>query len=231
MPYGKKRSYRRRPYARRRRKPTNTVAPWYARKYSPMQLAKYAAQGVWKLKGLVNSELKKFDINYNASAVLPTGFVSPLMGIAQGDTSSTRDGNSIFVRSLNGKLVFTYNATAGGTQYTRVAIVIDTQQISDTDPGYSDIYDSAAPDYTVAHLNPANVGRFKILWTTTFFMDSNKTGHVLDINIPMRHHIRYNGTTAADYQKGGLYLVYSGNVPAPNYHAFTGQIRISFHDN
>lgn len=223
MPYSK--------YGRRKKmyRRTRKAVPWYARKYNVRDLARKAWQGVWKLKGLVNSEMLKKDVTESGTPVTTAGAYSVnLSPIAQGDGPSDRTGNSVFARSLNIKGQIIFNASGSTTQFMRVAVVLDTQQVGDTSPAYTDLYSSAAYN---AHVNVNTAGRFKILYSKTIETDSvNNLARPLLINIPMRHHIRFNGTASTDIQKGGIYILASGSE-ATNGPYIRYESRLSYHDN
>lgn len=211
---GKKKGYRK-------------AKPWYSRKYSAMDAGRYALSQIWRLKGLINSEMHKLDNVASAVSVVNTGVVDCMNKVATGDSISTRTGNSIYVRSLNIKGSYAIG-TSETSNFIRLAVVLDTQQISDTSPSWTDIYETTS---TLAHLNPATVGRFKVLKDMRIVMNSaNKPNGQFELNIPMRHHVRFNGTADTDIQKGSIYVVYLGsyttNAPLLNYRA-----RLSFHDN
>lgn len=193
---------------------------------SALSLAKTAVREIWKLKGLINSEKKKFDRTEGAKTPDNTGIVDNLVGIAQGDGDQDRNGNSIYVRSVNIKGNIKINAAASNT-FIRVSVVQDTQQIADTVPAWTDIYESADVN---AHLNNLTVGRFKVLKDRTFRLDADDPGKMFEINLPMRHHVRYNGSATSDIQKGAIYLCMVSNEPA-NTPTLSYQSRVSYHDN
>lgn len=226
MPYGRyrsRRNFRSRRYRSRR--------PRYTTTGSALHLAKQAARGVYYLKGLVNSELKKFDSSGTGN-LSNTGTVQPLHAISQGDEQDERNGNSIFVRAFDCRFLFQRDPAAAGAnaiQQCRVSLVMDTQQQGDTSPSYSDIYDGNGPR---THLNKDTVGRFKVLWSRTFILDNDsKFSRQMAVYKKMRHHIRYNGTGANDIQKGGLYLVFSSDQATSDFPAYAIDFRLSYHDN
>lgn len=222
MPYARK-TFRRR-YRRRRKR----AIPWYSKKYSVASLATKAMRGVWKLKGLVNSEKYKLDTQFVNNITTAGGVVS-LVNIPIGDSDSTRTANSVFVRSLNMKGLL-YRPTTGDTvQHVRISVIMDTQQISDQAPFVTDIYENTNP---WAHLNSETVGRYKVLWTRSYVLDNvNKLAFNVMFNLPMRHHVRYNGSNGTDVQKGGLYLVYSSTQNTTNFPTLSAEVRTSYHDN
>lgn len=224
MPYRRRRTISRRRTFRRRR-------PTYTTTGSALHLARQAARGVYYLKGLVNSELKKFDASSTGN--LPdTGSVLSLNSIAQGDDITQRSGNSILVRSVDCRFLFQRDPAAAGAnkvQLCRVSLVMDKQQISDTSPTHSDIYDGTGP---LTHLNKLNVGRFTILWSRVFILDNDsKFSKVMKCHKKMRHHVRYNGSATTDIQKGGLYFVFSSDQSTTDFPAYQLDSRVSYYDN
>lgn len=220
MPY--KRNYRRRNYKKKRyvrRVPAN-------RQPTTWQAVSKLASDIWYLKGLVNSELYKFDTAISTT-VVNTGSVQNLCQIATGDTEVTRTGNSIFVRSVYVILNTSMSQSANNTLF-RIALVQDKQQIGDTAPAITDVYEGATPQ---SALYKATVGRFKILWTRTvpFSITGNQTAMIKKF-FKCRIHVRYNANTTADLQKNGLYLMMSSDE-ATNGVAVAGTARLSYHDN
>lgn len=222
-------AYKRRRYGSRR--------PMKSRRYKRRRVggfggyvktAAWAAKQIWKLKGLVNSEMLKKDTAFTPTA-LSTGAVEHITAVAQGDSDSTRTGNSIFVRSWNFSGSIIKNTSGANTQFVRISVVMDTQQQSDTTPTYTDIYESASP---YAHLNSNTVGRYKVIFSHIYSVNSSDhTAVAVKINIPMRHHVRYNGSASTDIQRGGLYLCSSTDEPGANMPTWQGEHRLSYHDN
>jgi len=190
-------------------------------------LARKAARGVRYIRGLVNSEMFKYDQSQTANSVTQAGTVLALTSIAQGDGDGNRTGNSIFVRSINFKGTLTYNTMGNNEQFVRIILFEDTQQISDTSPSLADVLEAGT---TFSHLNSNTVGRFKILYNHVFALSQNRPGIPFEINKSMRHHVRYNGTAGTDIQRGALYMMWlsdsSSNYPQLNY-----ETRTSYHDN
>lgn len=222
MPKFFRRRFRR---VRRRARPSGWVgkiAGGARLAYRAWRMAKY-------IKGLVNSELYKFDATFSSANVSDTGNVTHLTAIAQGDGVAARTGNSIYVRAVNIHGTLTFNVAASViSQTVRVAIIVDTQQIGDIAPSLTTIYSASGP---YGHLNADTVGRFKVLWTRTYILDTNNPTLKVDINIPMKHHVRFNGTASTDIQKGGIYFIASSSQSTANYPTFSGESRVSYHDN
>jgi len=224
--YAKKSFSRRKPYKSRSYKPRSVASGLYNYKFSVADVARQ----VWKLKGLVNSEMYKFDFAGQTYIPYSSGSVAPLTGVAQGDGDGNRTGNSIFARSLNVKGYVQHNTSGDAIQIVRVALVQDTQQIGDTAPVFSDIYEGTDVN---SHLNSETVGRFKILYNQVLILDQvNAPLRKFEINKAMRQHIRFNGNGAGDVQKDGIYLVMvSSQGGAANGPTLKFDSRLSYHDN
>lgn len=230
MPY--RRSFRKRPYRRVKRSYARRGGRGGFSLSSAWKTAKWAAKAAWKLKGLVNSEMLKYDTNEAGTTVTTSGaYVSHLTSIAVGDTDTTRTGNSIFVRAVNVNGRVVYNGTSGAVPtFLRFMIVIDTQQIGDTSPQIGTVIDSATAGYQ-AHMLNTTVGRFKVLYNNIFVTDSvQNTVRSFNINLPMRHHVRYNGTANTDVQRGGIYIM-AISSEAVNGPKLIWNARVSYHDN
>lgn len=224
MPYyGKKRKF-----SRRRKRRT----PWYNRKYTPMQVAGKALAGVRYIKKLVNVEKKKFDLVQTLQTT--NEYVAHLTSIAQGDTASSRDGNSILLQyvTIRGRLYL--NASSNLTNH-RIVVIRDNQQVSDTAPGVADLLEGATgADFTIANMELDNVGRFTKLYDQVIqlqeeFSGSSKQKNFI-INIPINKHVRFNGTAGTDIQKGGLYIMVMDDQ-ATYHSSVTFNSRVVFTDN
>ena len=215
----------RRAYASAKRK-YNRANQWSKTPQTPRQLALQAYKGVKYLKGLVNSEMFH-RTNSGSTTTSSTGTMTLLNGFSQNDTDNGRTGNSVLMRNVLIRLVFTQNATAISTQY-RVMIVLDTQQISDTNPSVTDILESANP---LSTLKVGNAGRFKVLKSWMFTTDDTKSQtRVINYYKNMQMHTRYNGTADTDIQKNGLYLVTICNQ-ATNTPTMDFYWKVGYHDN
>lgn len=222
MAYRYKRRYRRRTYRRRR-------TAWYNKKYSVAQLASKAMKGVRYLSGLVNSEKFKHD-QITAGSFNNNGNVIHLTNIGQGDDDGQRTGNSIFVRGVSIRGTLSKNSSSTDSR-VRLMLVIDKQQVGDTNPAVSDILDSTGTSLSVySFLNDTTVGRFTILKSRMYALTEDTPTINVNWHFNLRHHVRYNGPLASDVQRGGIYLVGISNE-ATNAVSFARAIRVSYHDN
>lgn len=196
------------------------------------QGAAWAAKQIWKLKGLVNSEMFKLDLNDFGTVITNAGsYCYHLTAVPIGDTDITRTGNSIFVRSINIRGQLIYNPTSGVTPTgCRIMVFMDTQQVGDTAPFIGSVIDATAGGVN-AHMLSTTVGRFKVLYSRILYTDSiNRTVIPINVNLPMRHHVRFNGSGANDIQKGGIWFVALSDQ-ATNGPKLLWNSRTSFHDN
>lgn len=203
----------------------------YGNYKNALALATTAWKGVKYLKGLVNSEMYKVDVALSSQAFSTTGAVTHLTAIGQGDTDATRTGNSVLLKSLDFRMLVQRVAanTVIGNLCTCL-LVQDNQQIGDTSPAIADVLEGATG---LAFLNNATVGRFKILRRWDFCLDTvGDNARVLRFRKywPQGHHVRYNGTSSADQQKGAIYFLCMGDQ-ATNNPVGDGSVRISYHDN
>lgn len=220
MPYRRynKRRYKRRRYKRR---------GGYTTMGSAMFLAKKAYRGIRYLKGLVNAEKFHLDTTYSGQVINSTGVVTHLSAIAQGDNDPGRSGNSIYVRGISFSFSLNMNASATNT-WVRFVMLIDTQQVGDTAPSLTDVFES---NNVGALMNHLTLGRYNILIDKVYtFNISNLTAIQRKGYKSMRHHVRFNGTASTDVQKGGIYLMWVSNE-GTNTPVLTGMFRVFYHDN
>lgn len=195
----------------------NAVGAW--------SLAKSALAGVRYLRGLVNSEMYKYDLDVTPT-VDTTGTVTHLTGIAVGDGDNQRTGNSIFVRGMYIRFSMKINAVATAS-LIRILLVRDRQQVADTVPTIADVLEAVTPN---APLNSNSVGKYDILWDRVVALQlANLDNKFLTKFIPCRSHVRFNGTAGTDIQRNGVYLmIFSNDANAPT---VTYSSRITYHDN
>lgn len=226
MPYKRTRKFRgkRRSY----RKKTSSWNSWFQKGVTPKEAIDYAVSGVSYLKGLVNSELYKYD-DVLASAVTTSGVISSMNLIAQGDGEGQRTGNSIFVRNIamQGQAIRNASGATPDSQVVRLVIFQDTQQIADTAPAITDVLETNSVN---SYLNKANVGRFKVLFNKKMYLSSQMPQVPFNYFKTLRHHIRFNGSATSDVQKGGLYYFFISNE-ATNGPSIAMRLRVSYHDN
>ncbi len=215
MPFARKKAYK-------KRNPVNK--PWYKKKYNAMELASKAAAGVWYLKGLVNSEKKFHNLEITSTSFDSGGTIVPLTSIAQGDTELTRDGISVFVRSLQLRGVILMD-TASPSVTVRCMIVIDKSTNPGTPVAADVLQTISSAQAPFSPINNDNKTRFQVLYSTLATLsDTNNNALPIKFYRELRHHVKYNGATATAHAKGQLLLVlvsdHADTVSEPVFRAF-----------
>jgi len=166
------------------------------------RLAAKAYAGVRAIRKVINVERKYIDYSIAPTAI-GTGYTSALLnGIAQGDTSQSRDGNSVLCQSIYMEGLMIGNAAAS-TNMVRVVVLKDKQQVADTDAGQPFVSNQLWSLYNDT-LVPS---RYEVLHDQIYHLHIS-VGHqslTFSKTIPFGQHIKFNGTTAADIQKNGVY--------------------------
>lgn len=226
MPYRRRYAARKSSFKGRRGFGRPRVSNWGAAK----QLAMSAYKGVKYLRGLVNSELYKVDVNTSLTFT-STPTVTLLTGIAQGDGDGARTGNSVLMKSLNCR--FSCNAGTAANTFATVIIFMDMQQASDTNPTAADVLENST-NYA-SFLNSETVGRYKILQRKILNLNNIKSGSAywqLSVIRPQGHHLRFNGANATDTQKGHIYaLTLSDQAAGAAAPVLSMVSRLTYHDN
>lgn len=202
---------------------------WYNRKYSAMQMAQKALTGINYVREMINCEKKYHDV-LSSGSIDYNGTVTILSGIAQGDSATQRDGDSLLCNSLlvRGEYKIDSGATGNTSQMLRVIYFIDKNKTTATPTG-TDILQSAGTVWApFSPLNKAMDGRFKILRDRTICLNvQNPTFATKEyIKLP-RHHVKYDGAVIS---KGQIYVMVISDqlVATPTYELYT---RLGFYDN
>lgn len=214
------------------RKTKQTKEKWYEKKYDAKTLAKKALQGVWQLRGLVNSEMK-YNIQNNTSLYPDyNGTITCLNLIAQGDSATTRDGNSIYVRSLHLRLQLTIHASATTTRI-RVMVLYDTWN-QGVDPAVGNVLENTAlgtVNAPMSVLHPIYARRFHLLHSKIYQLTSvARTELPVNLYWKLRHHIKYKGVNSTDNQNGSIYMLLICNEQT-NTPTVSFLSKLSYHDN
>lgn len=231
----KRGSYRKRTYPSKGR----TLMKYASGAVKALAIAKSAYNTAKFLKGLINTEKKKFDRTVGATelSLSGAGTSNTFCGIAEGTTESTRNGNSIRIKGVRFMAVIR-NASESPQPacMVRVMIVQDTQTISDNSlTTLADILENTGDSSVITSgLNSATVGRYKILYNRVFYLDNlTKPQHKVVKYIPLDHKIRYNGSTASDIQKNNVFYFTFCNTVSGTYNnpAIEIDTRTYFYDN
>lgn len=211
------------------------------------------AQKVLRLERAVKQikpEVKYFDLSLtNNNISVANGLVVHLTGIAAGTGVSQRVGDAIRAQWLQINLSVTassyFNATNENPSF-RFYIVQDTQQIGDTTPAGSDLVDQPPlPKIQLLNILVTMQKRFRVLYDSKpqiMFAGTGVAAQNNSVVFPAKLQfnfnrrivspIRYNGTAAADIQKGGLYMFFYTDVVVAAADALdiTGTSRVAYTD-
>lgn len=177
-----------------------------------LSLAYKAWKGFKYLSGMINSEKNKSDYQFLSAATMTVSQTPGLVfNIGVGDSEGDRVGYSILVRGLCLTYLIRNNATTPAPAVgIRIMIIKDNQNVQDgTSLSLSDILENVTSTGIVESLfNDRTVGRFTTLYNRVHYMDTVKNVQVINKHyIPLKHHVRYNGDTSSDIQKGGIYYI------------------------
>lgn len=221
MPYYKKykKTYKKRRYNR---------VPYKAKPMSSAQMAYTLAKRAWyqgaKLKKLLNVEYKGDDETYSTSSLSTTADIQKLTAVAQGDTSISRDGNSILLKRLTIRIKCEMNASAS---FTEVRYIIFRWKNND-DPVVGDIL--ANPTSTTSFLDIDQSRHYDILDSQIINLNDQKPSVLIQKNFNLNSHIKYDGSSANSITYGGIWILMLSNE-ATNYPTVEYESRIRFIDN
>lgn len=206
MPYGRK------TYKTKRRVVKSGRVSWYNRKYSALDIAKKALKATHYMKGMINCE-KKYHVAYTNIAPTTSGSLACLSQIAQGDTASTRDGNSILCRSLLINIDIAKNTNVADTKcrvilFQDIGFSVDAATLAG-----SDILDSSLMGTSYAPMAPVaqkTNGRFKVLRNWSFTLNATLLNKRIHEYVKVYTHIKFDGTdaTASSMNKNAFYLLF-----------------------
>lgn len=190
-------------------------------KYKKRSVAKKANTAL-KLARKLNRAVEKKYLNWQTVATSTTaGAIIHVTQIAQGDTSSTRDGNVCTLKSIRMKGVL--SGLDDLAMVARVIIFQDLQQRPDTTPSVTDILLTA--DVYSCYNYPNSVKRFKVYYDKTWTINPeiayNGTTvvgnqHTIPIDkwiFPQKgkSQIYFNGANNSDQQKNNFYYLFIGS--------------------
>lgn len=179
-------------------------------------------------------EMKSIDIPATSTVINTVGAVTLLNGVARGDTSATRVGNRITLRSIQVKGYGLPTAATGNSQCGRVIVVYDRQS-NGAAPAVTDILKDS---HGSSLKNQLNDGRFLTLMDQMLAIptaDGNGEYPVLvDFYKKLNLSVDFNANNAgtiADFISGSIYLLSIGSEAAgAGAGAFVFSSRVRFND-
>ena len=229
MPYYRS-QYRNRRYGYRKRR-------YRSRRYGYFGKAGSDAQKAVRMAGkalsLMNVEYKHHDVQISATGVSTTPIITELTNLSQGDTSSTRDGDSIKATAIMLRGICAISPVASTSQY-RVMLVQDKQTNGALFTPADLLEDTTAGDNLISPLNLDNKYRFRVLYDKLHTLSVNGGNESIKWSkyINLNQHFRYgsNAGTIADLNTNSLALVTISNEPTntPNQTVYS---RLRYVDN
>lgn len=217
------------PYAKNYSKPRRGKGKIMSTSSKALRLATQALSLAMMLKKLMNVERKFHIVAATHAPSLSTWNISLLSGIAQGDTSQTRDGNKCKAISLHcqGNAFLDSSASA-----TVVRIIIFKDKSSQgAQPVATDLLQTQ--NYISSYNNVNCPYRFKVLLDKTIDLSSTGTQvRNFDYFIKLQQHLTYGGAggNQSDCEQGHLYIATLSNETT-NLPDIVFNNRLTFVDN
>lgn len=188
-----------------------------------MQIAGKALRTANAVRQLLNVEFKKVVIGATAAAVNWDGNLIHITNVAQGDANSARDGDSLKVKRIVGRLWVDSNSAANA-----VVRVMLLRSIRGSGQTIANIFAEGYPGTALAPLSPKfyeNRKQYKILWDRTVTLtDVDNQLKFLRFNVGKLDHQTDYDTGTTNATANAYYLVYmsniddvAANVPVINY--------------
>lgn len=184
------------------------------------------ATAAYKLKNLMNVEYKYYDTVVSNPTVGNGGsYVSNTFNeIDQGDTGTTRDGNSIKMTKVSFHGTLQHNGTN-----CKVRLVVIDMKAYHSGYAYSNAFEGTIDPNSFYDLQ--EIGNFRILKDFTIMLN-DQTGAVRDVqfHIPLNIHAKYDGPGGGDITRHRLSLLAISNATT-NLPTLEGIIRLRYLDN
>ncbi len=183
-------------------------------------------------KILSNQEKKKIE-NADSTNMASTPTIIPLTLVGQGDGGAEREGNSIILKSISGKIGLRMNTAQASGNLSRLMLVFDSQVNNAQFTAGELLQDTTIGDNIVSALNLDGSQRFKVLWNKVVAMspqgiESAYRTFFKKLNIKAR----YSGTSAniSGVESKGLFFVFMDDNSG-NQNVITYNLRIRFADS
>lgn len=223
-----RRRYRKRKYPKRSR-----ISRYLSTGAKALMVGSSALRIAKQVKNLVNVEFKHHEVSSSLTCV-GTGHIISLSSVAQGDSQTTRDGDSIRGKSLQIRIRMGHNASGGTGQTVRMILFIDKQnnQPGTCDPTLSGTPYGVLNQSTLQSLTlPENSGRYKILKDKMYTM-TNDIKELIDLKIykKINPKITFTSSSTNVAQKNNIYMLVFSNE-ATNGPSFAYATRLRYIDN
>lgn len=202
-------------------------------------------QQVRSLQRVVSSlapELKYTDITLTVTNLTNSGTVVNLTQIAQGDTISTREGQTIHLKKIfiRGTLAAAADAPIEG--FFRYVVFVDKQQVADSSPSVATVIQDGTGSANPIHnlLNVNFLERFRVLWSSKAIplkrlgLDTDNTTPPtedpnIEVNLAVNFKVAFNGTASSDIEKNGVFMLFLTSATTDTID-FAGVARLGFTD-
>lgn len=181
----------------------------YPRASRALQVAGQALSIARSVASIVNVEYKLIDTGIVTTTPGSSGSIVSLNACSEGTTSSTRNGLSIKMKSLELRGFYTMDAQATNT-VLRSMLVLDNSP-NGSKATITEILESVD---VIAMRNNINFGRFRVLYDRTFTMSgTGEENGVFHKYIKLNKHVKYSGSggTENDIESGQLLFVQISN--------------------
>jgi hypothetical protein len=201
-------------------------------------LAKRTAVGLNEIRKLINVEQKFSEISSSGTFDRTTGIIGYLSGCSQGDSTITREGNSIKIQHFRLRYDIVHNSADTAGAVHRVLLVRDLQNQGATIT-VGDVFESgtlATSRAPLAFYNFINGAlqnkRFSILYDSMVTTSPYEPVYSDDFESSHDCHIYYRGTDATVASAGnGSYFLVALSSPTANPPTIFWNSRIEFTDN
>lgn len=162
-----------------------------------------------KALSMINVEYKYIDTSATGEAITNSGNKGTIIGVQTGDTSTTRDGDSLKITRIGLRSKFIINSSA--TESTiRLMLVLD-KQCNGTQASLSQTLETnTSPGNIVSFLEKDNRHRFRVLLDKIFHLDVNNRVIDFKYNKNCQMKVLYtlgNAGTVADMPSKNLYWI------------------------
>lgn len=196
------------------------------------------AGSAWKMAkkalSLINVEYKYLDVTAGSQNMTGTPTIVLLNGCQTGDTATTRDGQSILLKSIYCQFMVYMDPSSTTYNIVRFMLVLDTQPNA-TVMSAADLFQNNTSGTNV--VSPININygkRFKVLYDKRFSLNATQIREkVWKYFKRLKFHTKFNtgnAGTIADITSNALYLVFvnDNNVTTPDCQYY---VRLRFIDN
>lgn len=199
-------------------------------------MAKRTAVGLNEIRKLINVEQKFKETSDAAATYDRSGYISYLSGLDQGDSTITREGNSVKMQHFRLRLFLKHNAAQTGGTLSRILVVRDLQNQGATITA-NDVLEtvgtSNAPLAFRDFINgPLQNKRFAVVYDQCFITDPY---HLIREDVfETAHdcHVYYRGTDSTVASAGnGSYFLIAVSSDATNLPTINFNTRFEFTDN